>query len=482
MKERVLQYMREHKMAEPGQRIVAGLSGGADSVCLLSLLSELGEELSIRLRAVHVHHGLRGEEADRDAAFSREFCRRLGIEFVLRRADVRERAEICRISEEEAGREARYEIFEEEAVRWEEEEASLPGSCPGSAPVRIAVAHHSGDNAETILYHLFRGSGLKGLSGIPPVRGRVIRPLLCLSREEILSWLSCRGLSYVTDSTNLGDGYTRNRLRNQIIPLAEREVSRGAAEHIVRAGEMIGEADRFFRKRAGEVLERLMEGTLPGKERAGLSIPGLSKLSHIEQTYVIRAVFGRMGWEMRDLSSGHVEAVLSLLSARTGAGADLPGGVRAERSYETLILGRDGKNVGAGGVCGEGGMLPNLSMEILSASEVFSGKREGGEIQAEIPKNMYTKWFDYDRIKDTLSVRNRLPGDYVTLKGGGRKSLKSLFIDEKIPRWERDKIPLLAEGSHVLWIIGGRISEYYRVTEQTERILKVHLDGGTDCG
>lgn len=561
MKERVLQYMREHKMAEPGQRIIAGLSGGADSVCLLSLLSEIGEEFPIRLRAVHVHHGLRGEEADRDAAFSEELCRRLGAEFILRRADVRERAEICRISEEEAGRELRYGIFEEEAVRWEEEEASLPGSCPGSAPVRIAVAHHSGDNAETILYHLFRGSGLRGLSGIPPVRGRVIRPLLCLSREEILSWLSSRGLSYVTDSTNLGDGYTRNRLRNQIIPLAEREVNRGAAEHIVRAGELIGEADRFFRKRAWEVLERLMEGTLPGKEGGGLSIPGLSKLSHIEQTYVIRAVFERMGWEMRDLSAGHVEAVLSLLSARTGAGADLPGGVRAERSYGTLILERDGKNVGAGrrgrekpesagnagagtggrdreepeswkerpqnaenagagtgrcgrekpeswkerpqsagnakasadesaagaaapegGVCEEEGKLPRLSMEILPVSEAFSGKREGGEIQAEIPKNMYTKWFDYDRIKDTLSVRNRLPGDYVTLKGGGRKSLKSLFIDEKIPRWERDKIPLLAEGSHVLWIIGGRISEYYRVTEQTERILKVHLDGGTDCG
>lgn len=586
MKERVLQYMKEHKMAEPGQRIIAGLSGGADSVCLLSLLSELREELPVRLRAVHVHHGLRGEEADRDAAFSEELCRRLGVEFILRRAGVRERAELCRISEEEAGRELRYGIFEEEAVRWEEEEASLPGSCPGSAPVRIAVAHHSGDNAETILYHLFRGSGLRGLSGIPPVRGRVIRPLLCLSREEILSWLSGRGLSYVTDSTNLGDGYTRNRLRNQIIPLAEREVNRGAAEHIVRAGELIGEADRFFRKRAGEVLESLMEGPGTGKEWGGLSIPGLSKLSHIEQTYVIRAVFEQMGWEMRDLSAGHVEAVLSLLSARTGAGTDLPGGVRAERSYGTLILERNGKKAGAGrrgrekpenagnagtgvgrqgrektesrkerpqsagnagagtdrssrekpeswkerpqsaenagagtgrcgrekpeswkerpqsagnakasadesaagaaapegGVCEEGGKLPRLSMEILPVSEAFSGKREGGEIQAEIPKNMYTKWFDYDRIKDTLSVRNRLPGDYVTLKGGGRKSLKSLFIDEKIPRWERDKIPLLAEGSHILWIIGGRISEYYRVTEQTERILKVHLDGGTDCG
>jgi tRNA(Ile)-lysidine synthase len=156
------------------------------------------------------------------------------------------------------------------------------------------------------------------------------------------------------------------------------------------------------------------------------------------------------------------------LRGRTGAGSDLPGGLRAERSYDRLILtklqpGQTEKRDESG--------LPSLSMEVADR-----------ENQGEIPKNLYTKWFDYDKIKDTLSVRYRLPGDYITLKGGGRKSLKSLFIDEKIPREERSHIPLLAEGSHVLWVIGGRISEYYKVTEETERILKVQVDGGINCG
>ena len=199
-----------------------------------------------------------------------------------------------------------------------------------------------------------------------------------------------------------------------------------------------------------------------------VSVSGLLELSHIEASYAVRAVFKRKKWPLRDVTSGHIESVLALLRGRTGAGSDLPGGLRAERSYDRLILtklqpGQTEKRDESG--------LPSLFMEVADR-----------ENQGEIPKNLYTKWFDYDKIKDTLSVRYRLPGDYITLKGGGRKSLKSLFIDEKIPREERSHIPLLAEGSHVLWVIGGRISEYYKVTEETERILKVQVDGGINCG
>ena len=286
LKEKVLSYIRTHNMLAPGQRVVAGLSGGADSVCLLSLLADLREEYSLELRAVHVHHGLRGEEADRDAAFSRELCRSLGVPFSLAFVNVKEEAGKRRISEEEAGRILRYQVFEREAGRWEQElrrekTAEPAGSQPES--VKIAVAHHGDDSAETILYQLFRGSGLKGLSGIPPARGNIIRPLLCAERREIIAYLEEKGLPFVTDSTNLENDYARNKIRNQILPMAVQEINQGAADHIRRAGELIGEADRFFEERAERMLETLLETEAletgetkeQGSESAALSVSGL---------------------------------------------------------------------------------------------------------------------------------------------------------------------------------------------------------------
>ncbi len=480
LEEKVLSYIRSHSMLEQGQRVVVGLSGGADSVCLLSLLTEFKKEYQLELRAVHVHHGLRGGEADRDASFSESLCRSLSVPFCLISANVKEEAKQRRVSEEEAGRMLRYEAFEKEARQWKQElrekgcaELDEDGK---EAEVKIAVAHHGDDSAETILYQLFRGSGLKGLSGIPPVRDNIIRPLLCAERKEITDYLEEKGLSFVTDSTNLENDYARNKIRNQLLPMAVQEINQGAAGHIRKAGELIGEANRFFEERAEGLLDMLLEtedsetGQRTGQKakRASLSASGLLSLAHIEAAYTVQAVFKRKKWPLKDITSGHIESVLSLLKGRTGAGVDLPGGLRAERSYDRLIFtklqpGITEKMADTG--------LPSLCMEVADR-----------ENQGEIPKNLYTKWFDYDRIKDTLSVRYRLPGDYITLKGGGTKSLKSLFIDEKIPREERGRIPLLAEGSHVLWVIGGRISEYYKVTEETERILKVQVDGGINCG
>ena len=209
-----------------------------------------------------------------------------------------------RISEEEAGRILRYQVFEREAGRWEQElrrekTAEPDGSQPES--VKIAVAHHGDDSAETILYQLFRGSGLKGLSGIPPARGNIIRPLLCAERREIIAYLEEKGLPFVTDSTNLENDYARNKIRNQILPMAVQEINQGAADHIRRAGELIGEADRFFEERAERMLETLLETEAletgetkeQGSESAALSVSGLLEFSHIEASYAVRAVFKR---------------------------------------------------------------------------------------------------------------------------------------------------------------------------------------------
>ena len=203
MLERVRAYAEKYQMIRPGDRIVAGISGGADSVCLLFLLRELCREKGAGLFAVHVNHGLRGAEAGEDEAYVRKLCGELKVPLRVFSFDVRGRAREEHLTLEEAGRLCRYEAFEEEAER-------IGGT-------RIAVAHHAGDQAETVLFQLFRGSGLKGLAGIRPVRDNVIRPLLCTGREEIEAWLTERGIEWRTDSTNLTTDYTRNRIRGEIL-------------------------------------------------------------------------------------------------------------------------------------------------------------------------------------------------------------------------------------------------------------------------
>ena len=250
LKEQVKQTIREHHMLEPGSRVIAALSGGADSVCLLGLLKELEGEMELKLRAVHVHHGLRGQEADRDAEFAKAFCDTLSVPCHIIKADVKKFARDSGMSEEEAGRRLRYEILEQEASAWE-----CDAQEGDSSPVRIATAHHSRDQAETILHNLLRGSGLKGLSGMPWVRGRIIRPLLAAGREEILAWLRGKGFAWVEDSSNASACYTRNRIRHTILPAAEREVNPRAVENLLRLGMLAGLADSYLEKKGKEWAE-----------------------------------------------------------------------------------------------------------------------------------------------------------------------------------------------------------------------------------
>ena len=204
--EKVKRYADKHRMIAPGDTVVAGVSGGADSVCLFLMLCELAEEIDFHLAVVHVNHKIRPEAAA-DAAYVEELCKSRNIPFILEEKDVKEYAGEKHLSEEEAGREVRYQAFEEALGKY--------GSCSGEkeGQGRIAVAHNANDRAETMLFHLFRGTGLTGAGGIRAVRGHIVRPLLCLRREEIEEYLGKKGVFFCIDRTNLEDTYTRNRIR-----------------------------------------------------------------------------------------------------------------------------------------------------------------------------------------------------------------------------------------------------------------------------
>ena len=484
-------YMKQNHMARPGDGVLVGLSGGADSVGLLLVLWKLQERFQISLRALHVHHGLRGAEADRDAAFSRMLCERLEVPFYEFRIDAAKEALDRKCSVEEAGRQARYRLYEETALAWEKEMyPDLTSENAGrkeaaAARVHIATAHHADDNAETVLFNLFRGSGLTGLSGIAPVRGRIIRPLLWAQRSEIQTWLRQQGQDWVEDSTNQESEYSRNWLRNELLPAVEERLNAQAVRHIDQAGRRIRQADAYLE----EVAEEWLQKHAPdGKADAG----ALAEQAEIVQGYIVRRLFLKSKMPLRDVTETHVQAVRELLHQGTGKSISLPHGFRAVNVYGFLEVRPDEPekpqstanesvafSVRSLSRPGErkGGLLPGIQNGNLLQMHTFPC--ENGD---EFPKNQYTKWFDYDKIKGTLSLRHRQPGDYLTLPSGGRKTLKSWMIDEKIPRQEREEIWLLAEEKHILWIVGHRISAYYKITEQTKTILEVEFNGGKSSG
>lgn len=220
----VKKYIAVHKMIEAGDCVLAGVSGGADSVCMLHLLARMRKEIPFQLMAVHVNHGLRAE-AGADALFVEELCRRWEVPFFLREIDMQGYAQAHKLSEEEAGRILRYQIFEQ-----------ILGEIKSGAPGKIAVAHNAEDRAETMLFHMFRGSGLKGLGSIRPVRESVVRPLLCLDRARIVDYLEAEGISWREDRTNGEDTYARNRIRHHILSYAQQNICHGAVSHMGEIG------------------------------------------------------------------------------------------------------------------------------------------------------------------------------------------------------------------------------------------------------
>ena len=468
MLKKVRDYMREHEMTAPGDAVIVALSGGADSVCLLTVLKQLATP-EFLLRAVHVHHGIRGAEADRDEAFAQKLCESLSVPLCVAYCHVPAYAAEHGLSEEEAGRILRYQVLEKEAGKWEQE-------LPAGSRVKIALAHHRDDNAETILHHLLRGSGLTGLAGIRPVQGRRIRPLLCVGREEIRAYLEAGHISWCEDSTNQSPDYTRNRIRSQVLPLLKTAVNEQAEEHILQAGQIIGQADAYLRQQAEEIWQEAVCGR--EEDLAAIPLTAFARQPEILKTYLIRHMLDQLhpGW--KDIGSRHFTAIAELAGKPVGSRLDLPGGLMARTGYETLeIVRKTEREVSVKTESGADGEIHGRQTVPELHMTVFSRQKD-----QEIPKNQYTKWFDYDKIKGTLSVRTRRRGDYLILPSGGSKTIARYMIDEKIPKEKREQILLLAEGSHVLWVVGFRISEYYKIEEHTENILQVTCDGGKDYG
>ena len=473
-------------MLKASDRVVVGVSGGADSVCLFLLLLEYAKRVPLSLAVVHVNHGIR-REAGEDALYVENLCRSKGVLFRLINADVvgLARAEGC--SEEDAGRRVRYHAFCQTAKQ-------LGGA-------RIAVAHNSNDNAETMLFHLFRGSGIQGLGGIAPVRGQIIRPILCLERREVEAYLRNVPIRWCEDATNEGDAYRRNRIRHHILPYAEREVAAEAVAHMNNTARLLQETEAYLERQTQDAFVQCAKPAADGGDgmQAGdtggfrIDIPRFLRYHVVIQKRMILETLKRLSPTGKDIAAVHVADTLALALSGGNRSISLPFGIRASRQYDGLILERAAKRDSSHLPLRDWPLRVSLGEEIFRNPFVY-GREDWGKIEVrafyikkgqEVPLKRYTKWFDYDKIKECITVRFRQQGDFLTIIDGAgeiiHKSVKKYMITEKIPRQMRDEIPVVAEGSHVLWLAGWRMSASFQVDGSTKRIVQIRFTGKKFC-
>ena len=421
MRDKVLRSIEENGLLETGGRVLVALSGGADSVSLLHVLISLKESYRLEVSALHFNHMIRGEEADRDESFCRELCESLSVPFFSARADIPQLAARYGESLELCGRRMRYESLERTAEE-------LGGA-------KIATAHNLNDNTETVLMNLVRGSGIAGMSGIPPKRGSIIRPLLSCSRDEIEAYCRENSLSYVTDSTNLSDEYTRNKLRLSVLPIL-RGMNPSLDEGVARMAELMRGADKYFDKISLEESNRC-------KTEYGYSCGELLRLDGTILNYAVKHIL-----EQADapVDSRHIELIIEKM--RDGGCVDLGRGLSADCSQGTLRI-LEGGEATDSGLCVS---LADFCKERVSA--------------AGLDPRMRRNAIPCDIVTDSVTVRYRRAGDTFTdPRRGVTKTLKKLFNELKIPRERRDTLPIAADGGVVLWIEGIGVSKQAQIPD-----------------
>ena len=418
----------------PGGTILVAVSGGRDSMCLLHYLCELGKEKRFQVAAGHLNHGMR-PTADSDEAFVRDFCRELGVPFYSRKIPVYEMAHTWKLTVEEAGRRARYAFLEETA------------NAIGAD--RIATAHHLNDQSETVLLHLLRGTGSRGLGGIPPVRGRYTRPLLGTPREELEAYNARHGIDHVEDSTNGDVHYGRNRLRLSVWAELEK-IHPAARENIARCADIAREESDF--------LDDLAARDLP-PEGTQVACADLLQAPPVLQRRMVRLLLDRLATGKKDVTAGHIEAILHL--AQNGGMIHLPAGVIAVCREGTLCLKTEEKarpeQMLTYGVNHWGGWQIVVSREKLRDDDI--ALRYGGE---------------------PLSVRCWCPEDRLQLPGSrGSRSLKRLFIDHGIPPEQRESLPVICAGGAVAYVQGiGRSQSFLPEEAHHEIHITIHTGNG----
>ena len=436
MRDLVRAYIEKYQLLTENRPVLVGVSGGADSIALLTILVELGYSCI----AAHCNFHLRGEESLRDERFTKEYVEKLQIPFVKIDFETEQYAAENHLSIEMAARELRYRWFEEQRVHW--------------GAQAIAVAHHRDDNVETLLMNLIRGTGIRGLSGIQPKNGFVVRPMLAVSREEIQNWFAKRNLSYVTDSTNLSDAYTRNFIRLRILPLLE-EVNPSVKKAIARTSEHLAATEAIYL----QVIEEARKEVFDSENR--LSIAALMKYPAPNSVlYELLKVYGFSRSVVEDIYSSLTKEsgkVFFSSSFRLIKDRDylLFSPLVKEEIQEYILNGDEKEWIGP----------IELSFESVVITTDFQIRKE---------KNI--AYFDADKLTFPLTLRKWQEGDWFIPFGmKGRKKLSDYFSDRKFSRLEKEQTWLLCSGDTIIWIVGERSDNRFCLDKMTKRALVVNF-------
>lgn len=437
LKEKVRKTIKDNALINKGDSIVIGLSGGADSVCLTHILYSLQEELNISLVAVHLNHNIRGDEAQRDMLFARDFAKSLGIRFIKGSARVCDYAREKGISEEMAGRELRYSFFNDVKTALD---------CQ-----RIATAHNRNDNAETIAMNFMRGTSLTGLSGIPYMRDDIIRPILDVTRKEVEEYCEKNNLSYVTDSTNEWDAYTRNKIRHRLIPLIETEFNPNFINTVSANADLIKCESDYINESVRQEYKRLVNENC-------VKVSELLKRHKAIQRRIIRQMMSNI-MDMQGVQAYFTDSIIELAKKnKSGSMINLPNGKRARIEYGYLKI---DSNI----------EVNSYEYDIPLNKAVFI-KEAGITVLAEETDKKCdgVQCFSGCGI-DNIKVRNRRNGDYFYPAGmGGKKKLKDFFIDSKIPRDKRDIIPLITFDGEIGYVTDLRRDERFKFRDKGIKI------------
>ena len=442
--EKILEFMKKHNMTKPGQVIGVGVSGGIDSMCLLHFLHENREKLDIEVVAIHINHGIR-EESDDEARFVLAKCKEMGVRAYKFSIDAPKLARDKKLSVETAAREARYGVFESLIKR--------------DVVDKIALAHHQNDQAETILMHIFRGSGLAGARGMHPVHEKVyIRPMLEVSKAEIEEYASASNLDYVNDSSNTDTSFARNYIRHVVMKDIQKKWP-NAVEAINNFARAVCEDDDYIRSRVNT------NGLIVDDKIVQMPC----SYFHLESALYSRIVFQAMSLigVKKDIERKHIEMIKCLAFAENGKKLKLPFEVTVSKEYDFLTFENEyveksklGKSLSLGDFDATG-----WGKVTIKRVKTAGLKMEEG-----------AQYFDNKKVPKDAVWRYREEGDVFEKFGGGTKKLKAFLIDQKIPVRVRDFIPVLASGNEVLVVAGVQVSEKVRVDEGNATCFKLTVE------
>ena len=442
MLDKIEKLVKKYNMFIPGDSVVCGLSGGADSVCLLLCLCELSKRLGIKVEALHVNHCLRGSESDRDEEFCRTLCERLGVPFTAVACDVKTYAKEHSLSTEIAARELRYSIFREHTQE-----------------KKLATAHNADDNIETVILNLVRGTALKGLAGIPPVRGNIVRPLLSVSRAEIETFLSERDQDYVTDSTNLTDDYTRNKIRHRIIPLMK-ELNSSLTSTSVSSIDGLRDENAYIEAQTDIAEAECLSGD---------NLTGLAGYDTVIRCRCISRLLVRNRLPVSHerirecenilLNGGKLNISGDIYFISDGSSASLrqiQDTAAAELLSAPLNIGENSIFSGIKVVC-----------ELIDKSEMPSG--------ADVNKKLTFYVLDYDKIKGGAVLRNRRSGDKIQLRGRDFRSSVKKLINAKIPPEDRGTLHFIEDDEGTIFAEKLGIAQRVAPDRDTRRLLTITI-------